>query len=325
MGLSLAFIMLAVAGSYFLETHFRGPSLPNIDESIFGLLMGRFPAGKGFAQAIAAQKAGCPACLVAAVGEDEPGQEVSEWARRASLQACFAVKNGAPTGQASVHLGENGSFARMLAPGANRLLQEDDFPAVWWSGARALLCQFEANPRTTGKLLREARKRKIPTLLHAAPVPMEDVRATVAGVDLVLTGQQGFSEMVRQYHPGGYGDFTEEQIHALSDRHLHQLCRTVFLGDVVLILGARGSFVSTREDRFKLVPAVCGSPVTCKHGLDDCFVGSFAAGWLKESRDPFAAVLYANAASALAGARPYPSDPFPSEKAILDLLNNLPH
>jgi ribokinase len=312
--------MLIVAGSYILEHFFRSARHADNGETAYGLWEGSWPGGRGFSQARAAHRAGLPVRFFAAVGDDVSGRTASEEARLAGFESFFVSKSDSPTGMASVHQADNAEPRKVVAAGANRLMLVEDFPSSWWKEARALLCQFEANPSASAKFLREARKHKLKTILHASPAPAEDVRATVAGVDLVFAEERAFSELIRQYHPGGYGDFTEEQIHVLSDRNLHQLCRSVFLGDLVLHLGRRGCFVSGRDDCFKLFSPMRGLSQKCLHGAQDAFVGAFVAEFLRNPDDIFAAATFANAASALAMAREHPGDPFSGQHEIRQLF-----
>ena len=89
-------------------------------------------------------------------------------------------------------------------------------------------------------------------------------------------GDHGISELVRQLHPGGLGDFTGAMIHGMPDARLHELCRATVQADVVLHLGSRGAFVSEHRAGGRLIPAPSGTPARGCHCA--CFAGVLAAG-----------------------------------------------
>jgi sugar/nucleoside kinase (ribokinase family) len=123
-----------------------------------------------------------------------------------------------------------------------------------------------------------AHARGVRTVLHASPPRPEAVRPLAPLADVLVTDAAGMDALVRAIQPPGFGDFTGGQIHGMPDGKLAALCHALSGGDCVLLLGARGVFVSERGGDYKLIPhpgsTIFHVPPRCH---DECFVGVLCA------------------------------------------------
>ncbi len=140
--------------------------------------------------------------------------------------------------------------------------------------------------------------RGIRRVLHASPARTDALSVLAPLADLIICSPDALCAITRMNGgPEWQEGMDEGHIHALPDARLHQLCRCVS-GDLVVLLGARGAFLSTREGQFRLLGDV-RAPTTL-HGLrcaDEAFVGALCAA-LDTEGELNAAVRIAVTASA---------------------------
>ncbi|MBN2068837.1 MAG: hypothetical protein JW739_04295 [Opitutales bacterium] len=310
--------MILVAGSISMELEHLCNVFPEDGGSECARIHRRL-GGKGALQAIAAMRCGSDVCFAGATGEDAMGKEIRLWMKNQLPQSHLAIYEGSPSGCCSVWQDSRGERRRLVAHGANQLLNLSDIPALLRESCAVLLLQLEGNRQTIVELLKKALNTECCRILNVTPMTPEYSTEGVHLANVVLCNQKAFSGLVQQLHPGGYGDFTENQIHALSDGKLHAMCRSCFEQSVVLTLGARGCFVSTREAH-KLLPAVAHPDIVDCYGAGDVFAGALAAGLEKCAGDLFAAAAYANAVATLSCTRRGSVEAIPHKSEILTFL-----
>ena len=132
---------IAVIGSVNLDIVAKVARLPRPGETVTGAELAKYPGGKGANQALAAKRLGADVSLVARVGDDVAADEALALLREGGvdLEQCRAVRNVA-TGTALIAVSPSGENHIVVAPGANRMLTEDDVESLQ---ADALICQLE--------------------------------------------------------------------------------------------------------------------------------------------------------------------------------------
>ena len=132
---------ITVIGSVNLDIVAKAAKLPAPGETITGAELFRFPGGKGANQALAARRLGAEVSLIARVGEDAAADEALALLRDGGvdLSNCRAVP-GVATGTALIAVAPSGENQIVVAPGANRSLQPDDFKPP---ETDAVICQLE--------------------------------------------------------------------------------------------------------------------------------------------------------------------------------------
>ena len=120
-----------VVGSVNVDLVVRGERLPEPGETVIGGTFARFHGGKGGNKAVAAARLGASVALVAALGEDDFGDDAA-----AALEA-QGVGTGAvvrladtPTGVALILVDAAGENLIAVAPGANAALTVDHVRAA---------------------------------------------------------------------------------------------------------------------------------------------------------------------------------------------------
>jgi sugar/nucleoside kinase (ribokinase family) len=288
--------MLIVAGSLLCGYHFHTEKLPEHGETRQATTLPLI-GGRGWIQAMTASALGMPVHFYAAAGlelKDEPWQPLVQHAPLvAHLQTIFE----APTGQASWWSSGSEPARALTTNGANALFQTTAISDSMIHASDLILCQWECNKDAVRQLMLRAEKADKPVVLYPSPFAPEWIQS-LQRASIVILEQETFTELIQILKPSGFGDFTANQLHALPDAHLHELCRTLKLNTVILKLGARGCFVSTMNIG-RLIGAPMGHPTLAKLGFEDVFCGAFCAGWLKYRQDPFVATQFALKTSGL--------------------------
>jgi ribokinase len=312
--------MILVVGSLFMELEYYCDVFPEEGCSEQGSFYQK-PGGKGFLQALTAAHCGVDVSLVGAIGKDVFGSELKQQLKLRFQHLNLQVADTL-SGTAGVFIDVQGRRKRVAAQGANRLLSVTSVPEEWLKNASTLLVQFDSNVQTTTELLKKTFHSSVCSILHAVPLPGQSVGDSVHLADVVICNEQSFSEMARQFHPAGYGDFTENQIHVLSDAKLNEMCRQCFESTVILTLGARGCFVSTAE-KYRLLPAQTDLDIIDSSGAGDVFAGAFASGMERTGYDIFKSARFANAIAGLSCIERGVLDAIPTREAIREAFREL--
>jgi sugar/nucleoside kinase (ribokinase family) len=291
--------MILVVGNLSLERVYRCESLPQTSSGVISVSSIRI-GGSGGMIAMAAKKAGADVTLAATVGDDSDSRILRGLISGAGLNATLSVCRDAPTGSSAAFVDDNGGFFRAEAPAVNTLFEAGPDVERLMEGADLIVASCDANARSIDKLVKLARARKIGAILFVPEVRSGAGLGLLAPqADLVVTSDDGFSEIVRAQNPSGMGDFAGEQLHALSDARTGELCRATLKGDVALMMGERGVFVSQRDGSHRLVNME-GRAVGrgARHDATEAFVGCLCAE-IAQNRNLVSAVRNALASSVM--------------------------
>jgi ribokinase len=305
-----------VVGTYVQDLAFRCEHAPAAGESVVGTLT-LAAGGKGFNQAVAAQRTGVPAMFVGAVGRDAFAGNARAFCRAVGLRARLVAKPGHATAAAAVVLDRTGQNRIVVALGAGARLRPADVPAAALQSARVVVCQHEANPAVNAYVLHAARRAGATTLLNPAPMRADLSARDLRDVDVLTPNETEFAALVRALVPGRE-TFTAEKLTLLDPAALHALCRRLGVPAVIVTLGARGVFVSQaaghafiRAHKIRVVDTT---------GAGDAFNGGLAAGLVKFSGDLVAAARFGNAVAALSVMRPGAAPAMPTAREIARFL-----
>jgi ribokinase len=128
---------ITVVGSVNLDLVARCERLPRAGETLTGATFARFPGGKGANQAVACARLGAEVTLIGAVGRDSEAVEALA-GLRADGVTLELVESDESTGVALILVDDAGETQIVVAPGANRHLEEVSLP-----DHDAVLCQLE--------------------------------------------------------------------------------------------------------------------------------------------------------------------------------------
>ena len=310
--------LILVFGSYMQDQVYRCAAFPAPGQTVKGqLAVGH--GGKGSNQAIAAGRLDAPTLFVGAVGDDAAGREARAFYRAEGIGNRLVVKRGVPTGVAGILVDASGRNEIVIAPGANERLSSRDIPDRVLRSAGIVVTQLEGDPKATLAVLKRARAMKVATLLNPAPLGPDFDLSLLRSVDLLVPNESEFVALAAKIGR----TLSEAELTACTPLQLNELCRQFNVPTVVVTLGARGCFAST-PDRFELLPACPGVKVVDTTGAGDAFCGGFAAGFVREKGDVFAAARLGNAVGALAVTKPGTAAAMPTASAVAKLLRSRP-
>lgn len=272
---------VVVVGSFNVDHVWSCEALPRAGETLGGSYHAG-PGGKGFNQATAAARAGAHTTFVCALGDDAGGQLARALATADGIDL-RDKRSDAPTGTAGIYVDAGGRNCIVIGAGANADLDEEFIAtqADAIAAARVVLAQLESPGDSVLEAMRLARAAGIRTLLNPAPANADCSRELLAVADILTPNESEFAALLARH---AHESVDADAVAALDDARLHRLCRTLLpRGTVVVTLGARGAFVSHREDKLRgddaghyRVPAEAVRPVDTT-GAGDAFSGALAA------------------------------------------------
>ena len=140
---------IVVIGSINLDLVATVARLPSPGETVTDAELSRFPGGKGANQALAAQRLGAEATLIACVGDDAAGVEAQALLLEGGVDLTgVQTVTDLPTGTALIAVAPSGENHIVVAPGANRALTPD---VLTVPDSDALICQLEVPVDTVAK------------------------------------------------------------------------------------------------------------------------------------------------------------------------------
>jgi ribokinase len=159
-----------VVGSLNADLVLRVGALPAPGETVLASGRTTGPGGKGGNQAVAAARAGARTAILAAVGDDDAGTELTDGLAAAGVAVGAVRTVRTPTGLAVVMVDDSGENAIVVAAGANAALiglSPQDRALI--SGAGVLLAQLEIPLATVHAAAAVARAAGTRVVLNAAP------------------------------------------------------------------------------------------------------------------------------------------------------------
>lgn len=255
---------VTVVGSCNIDLVTRTDRFPRPGEHLVASEFGTYLGGKGANQAVAARRAGASVRMVARVGRDAFGDQVTSALASDGIDiGGIEHVAGAPTGNASIWLDAAGENEILVFPGANASL---GFVEAMRSVGRVgvgdiVLMQLEVPLPTVVQLAHNAHVSGSTVILNAAPATiLPDELWPLIGVLVVNeTEAAALAE----------GSSPDEAIGALIARGCHS---------VVVTLGAHGCLVAQAGDTSPLhIPPYAPNGVVDATGAGDAFCGVFAS------------------------------------------------
>lgn len=182
-----------VLGSLNLDLILRVHHLPRAGETMPSLSLERHPGGKGANQAAASAALGAPTGMIGAVGADEAGEFM-----RLALTGCGAdisrvrLIEDAPTGQAYIHVADDGENTITLHGGANQQVGAAELQALdsALASAKVLLLQLEIPMAVNVEAAKRAKAAGVTVILDPAPAVEELPAELLACVDIMTPNEQ---------------------------------------------------------------------------------------------------------------------------------------
>lgn len=277
---------------------------PQLGETLRGDDLEIVPGGKGFNQAIAAQRAGAHSTLVGCMGRDAFGDEFAKFLAAEQVDATGVVRSeSVGTGVGLPIVSKDGQNAIIINARANDLVDAAfiEEQRERFTGQDMLLLQLEL-PKD-GALAAARLAKGLGQLVALTPAPVQDIADFAGLVDYLVPNEIELASLLPDV-PG-----REEQA--------QELRRAMGATAVVVTLGEEGALVVTADDT-ELVPAPRVDAVNTV-GAGDTFCGNLAAR-LSQGSELHAAVRWAVAAASLSVTRRGSADSAPSAAEVEEFL-----
>ena len=297
---------IVIVGSITMDLVTHTPRIPSIGQTLIGNGFETTPGGKGANQAVAAARLGYRVAMVAKVGDDDFGPQLLENLKHAGVNTSAMAQTPGSSGLAPMFVAGDGQNAIVVVPGANGKMDRAtvDSHAELIRSAGMVLCQLEIPMDTLGYTLDLCAKANVPVMLDPAPA--------AALPDAVFHQVAWFTpnetEAAFYVGDGANAEVTAQRLHEKG------------LRGVALKRGAEGAFVSVAGGRAEWVKPFLVDAINTV-GAGDCFNGAFAVA-LQEGKDPWAAALFANAASAISVTRKGAQASMPTRAEVEEFLAN---
>lgn len=261
-----------VFGSMNMDLSISAPRMPEAGETISGSGFLTNAGGKGANQAVASSRLGASTHMVAAVGADAFGDELTAGLAAAGVDVSNVRRlEGVSTGVAVIVRTE-GENRIVLSAGANHALGLDDVVSDLRriaSPGDVFLAQGECDPAATEAAIRAARELGLYTVYNPAPArPAPDDLWPC--VDLVCLNETECQIMC------GVLPADDETCLAAA-----RLLRARDAGAVVITLGSAGSFGLGADGEALRIPAAQAPAVVDTTGAGDTYIGALVAGHVR--------------------------------------------
>lgn len=304
---------ITVFGSFVTDLMGRTPHLPLPGETVKGSIFSMGAGGKGFNQAVAAKKVDADVVMVSKIAHDPFGQIAIDVMNDLSMDTSHMIySETGGTGIALIMVDENSSQNEIVVvPGAcgEITLEEVEHCAPLIQESAYLLVQFEVNIDALERAMEIAHEAGVKIILNPAPYQkVSDHLLSMA--DLVTPNETEAKSLT------GVCVNSEEAAVKAADM-LHQKG----IKDVVITLGGRGVFVSSKGEHRILPPFKMNAIDTT--GAGDAFNGGLVAG-LAEGMDIWQAARFASAVAGISVTRLGTSKAMPAREEVERLLAENP-
>lgn len=282
--------IIAVVGSYNLDTSIEISAFPVPGETILATSAHKAHGGKGSNQAIQAARLGGHVSMIACVGDDPAGHAAMDSWRIENVDVTgVSINHALPTGTAMILVDKHGENIIVVNAGANNAVGPAGTVrtlAALKSPPTILATQLETPAAVAQAAFRWAREEHVVTLLNAAPLREPLATALIALTDVLVVNEVEALALV--------GFSLDERDPLAAAQRLASQVGTA----VVLTCGALGAILLRPGfDNFH-VPSPA-TEVRDTTGAGDAFIGAFAYQ-LSSSGDLEAATRWGVAAGSFA-------------------------
>jgi ribokinase len=299
---------ILVVGSTNVDFLIKADKIPASGETVTGGQFMQNFGGKGANQAVGAARAGGNVIFITCLGEDLYADELLRSFKKDGIDTRFVFRDrDTATGSALIMLDKDGNNCISVAPGSNFKLSPEhlDKAGDAFQNAEIIVLQMEIPFATTEYAIGLAAKKGKKVMFNLAPARPFNLAVLKQVYAFVVNEIE--TSMVT-----GLKVETDDEI-ILAAKALLLLGPEV----VIITLGARGSFVASKDFR-QFVPAF-KVKATDTTAAGDIYSGSLAVA-LVEGRSIVDAIRFAGAASAISVTRLGAQPSAPGRQEIDDFL-----
>ena len=297
---------IVVIGSANTDLVINTSRIPEPGETVLGGKFMMAAGGKGANQAVAAQRLGADVTFVACVGDDLFGRNSLENYRREGMNISFiTVKEGVPSGVASIFVDAKAENVIVVAPGANSELHQNEIDAAVAeiSSADFVLMQLETPMETVEFAASKAVESGTRIVLN--PAPAASLSDSLLSKLWLITPNRTEAQLLTGL------PVTNEQEAAEAAEGL----AAQGVKNVVITLGSKGAYVFSRNFR-GIVPSIPVEAVDTT-AAGDTFNGALCVA-LSEGRNLQDACRFAAKAAAISVTRMGAQPSIPYRKEIVE-------
>ena len=305
---------ITVVGSLNMDLIASVQRLPSPGETVAALGITRRFGGKGANQALAASRHGASVSFIGCLGEDPDGRDYRNHLRREGINcsAVGSVRNH-PTGSAIIAVDAAGENQIIVIPGANGQLSG---PTVKMQRSRiavskALLVQLEVPLETVVDAIGIANQTNVPVVLNPSPANDAFPWGKVSIQHLIVNATEAQAL---------FGLDATNAMEEIAD--WRKKLTAMKIGTLLITRGAEPTLILTANS-FDQVPAIEVKPIDTV-GAGDAFAGAYTCQ-IAEGATALQAVLWANAAGALATQKEGAQEGIPLRGDVQSLLQKQGH
>lgn len=299
---------IAVLGSINMDLVVRCPELPVAGQTVMAQSSSESCGGKGANQAVAASLAGGEVSMIGAVGSDAFADRlIGNLTSRGVNCASVSRRDDHASGLAVIAVDSHGQNSIMVVPGANSLVTLESVLAVESiiQESDCLMIQLEIPIESVREGIRLAKSHGVRVIVDPAPVPA-DIPTSLLEVDLICPNETEAAALTKL-------PVTTVEEAKIAAIRLHAMGAK----DVAITMGSMGTLLY-EGGKASLVPAsVVDALDTTAAG--DAFAGALAVRWA-QTGELFDAVIFANAAGAMAASRSGAQDSIATYDEILEFM-----
>jgi ribokinase len=272
---------IIVVGSVNVDLLINVEGLPQVGQTMNVNAVSEIPGGKGLNQAVGATRLGANVSLIARVGRDAAGANISGLIAENRIDAQgVTVDDSRATGKAFIYIPPDGDSSIIVYPGANYALSEDDITRneQLFRNASYCLLPMEVPAETVEFAAKAACRHGVTTILK--PSALKEISSSLLGlVDIFVPNEKEAAALCPR---GG----------SIEDMALYFMERGA--GRVIITMGSRGCYLrdETRSNFFPAAPF----PAVDTTGGADAFISALAV-CLNEKMDIGDAIARANVAA----------------------------
>jgi ribokinase len=299
---------IVVVGSSNTDLIAKVKNFPLAGETIEGLAYMQAMGGKGANQAVAAHRLGGDVSFITCMGDDANGQNTLQYYKEEGLDVSASlIVEGVSSGTAMIFVDESGENCIVITPGANNMLTSDYIAKVEENIANAeiVVLQMEIPYNTVKTVCSLAKKYKKKVILNVAPARKLD-QEILKDVDILVVNETEAETI------------SGEKIEAVGKEAMIEKLVSMGATTVLLTLGKKGCLLKSEQTVINKQAFVVDALDTTAAG--DTFCGALAAR-LSKGKDWEDVLTFASAAAAICVTRMGAQPSVPSEKEVLDFIN----
>lgn len=256
---------ICVVGSANVDLTFRTPRLPRPGETLAGRHFHLGFGGKGANQAVMAARLGGQVTMIAKVGRDVFGEQMTANLRQEGIDTTHVlVDETRPSGSAAIIVDDDAQNCIIVIGGANDALTPADVRAAAEAirTADVVVCQLEVPVDSCLEAFRIARSAGVRTILN--PAPAQRLPAELLSITDLCVPNETEMEII-----------SGQPVHNLQEARA--ACEALGVELFIVTLGSRGAFLVDGAAA-EHVPARAVTAVD-PTGAGDAFIGSLAVYW----------------------------------------------